>query len=352
MIDTENWNAFTYARSRVVIKTLFLSLVLAIASCLLFQPSANADTVELLPSSRVILEVSADMTIDDIIARVYPEEKDLWPRIKQKLIETNPQAFVQYSERLIPETRLKLVDIKRTYDPPPLTPKVPVGYVSGFTGLTAARDLNGREQQLQINSPVFEGDRLATQPGSKLQLTMDDGAEVFLKGDSVLKISEYVITDGYDKDSSSILELLRGGFRKVTGAIGASPEANYEVQTGLASIGIRGTEYVVKLCRQNDCQIAVDRDDADATLHALVLDGSISLTNAEQVQILMAKGQYATATSQALGLQPQNTLAVGFLDAGEEQKFDAAVSQNIEEESTSSNTWMWIVGILLLVVGL
>ena len=147
---------------------------------------------------------------------------------------------------------------------------------------------------------------------------MDDGAEVFVKGDSVLKISEYLITDGCDRDSSSILKLLCGGFRKVAGAIGASPKANYEVQPGLASIGIRGTEYVVKLCRQNDCQIAVDRDDADARLHPLVLDGSISLTNAEQVQILMAKGQYATATSQALGLQPQSTLVVGFLDAGEE----------------------------------
>ena len=76
---------------------------------------------------------------------------------------------------MIPETRLKLVDIKRTYDQPQLTSKEPVGYVSGFTGLAAARDLNDREQQLQINSPVFEGDRLATQPGSKLQPTMDDG---------------------------------------------------------------------------------------------------------------------------------------------------------------------------------
>ena len=77
-----------------MIKTLFLSLVPAIASYLLFQPLANAGTVELLPSSRVILEVSAGMTIDDIIARSYPEEKDFWPLIKQKLIETNPQAFV------------------------------------------------------------------------------------------------------------------------------------------------------------------------------------------------------------------------------------------------------------------
>ena len=69
------------------------------------------------------------MTVDDIIERVYPKEKDLWPRIKQKLIETNPDSFVQYSDRLIPGVRLKLVDIKRIYDQPQLMPEVRVGYV-------------------------------------------------------------------------------------------------------------------------------------------------------------------------------------------------------------------------------
>jgi hypothetical protein len=340
-----------------LIKTLFFSILFAFASYALFHPAADAAaadaaTVELLPSSRVILEVTADMTVDDIIERVYPKDETLWPRIKQKLIETNPDSFVQDSERLIPGVRLKLVDIKRIYEQPEITLQVRVGNVVSLTGKARASNVNGRAQQVQINALIFQGDRLETEPGSSLHIIMDDGAEIFLKEDSVLKVSEYVITSGYDKDSSSILGLLRGGLRKITGAIGASTEANYQVHTGFATIGIRGTEYVLKLCKQDDCSATVSRNDADAKLHAVVLEGAITLTTDEEVQILMASGDYGTATLEELILEETKTIPSGFLDSEEARKFDVTIPQRLEQEEESSNTWMWIAGILLLVIGL
>ena len=340
-----------------MIKTLLFSILFAFASYALFHPAADAAAadaaaVELLPSSRVILKVTADMTVDDIIERMYPKDKDLWPRIKQKLIETNPDSFVQYSERLIPGVRLKLVDIKRTYEQPEITLQVRVGNVVSLTGKARASNVNGRAQKVQINSLIFQGDRLETEPGSSLHIIMDDGAEVFLKEDSALKVSEYVITSGYDKDSSSIFGLLRGGFRKITGAIGASTEANYQVHTGFATIGIRGTEYVLKLCKQDDCSATVSRNDADAKLHAVVLEGAITLTTDEEVQILMASGDYGTATLEELILEETKTIPSGFLDSEEARKFDVTIAQSLEQEKESSNTWMWIAGILLLAIGL
>jgi hypothetical protein len=340
-----------------LIKTLFFSILFAFASYALFQPAVDAAAVdaaavELLPSSRVILEVTADMTVDDIIERVYPKDKDLWPRIKQKLIETNPDSFVQYSERLIPGVRLKLVDIKRTYEQSEITLQVRVGNVISLTGKARASNVNGRAQKVQINSLIFQGDRLETEPGSSLHIIMDDGAEIFLKEDSVLEVSEYVITSGYGKDSSSILGLLRGGLRKITGAIGASTEANYQMHTGFATIGIRGTEYVLKLCKQDDCSATVSRNDADAKLHVVVLEGAITLTTEEEVQILMASGDYGTATLEELILEETKTIPSGFLDSEEARKFDVTIAQRLEQEKESSNTWMWIAGILLLVIGL
>ena len=339
-----------------MIKTLFFSLLLVVLSYAMFQPGASAAEIELVPSSRVILKVTEDMTIDDIIRRVYPKERELWPRIKEKLIETNPSSFVQYSDRLITGTRLKLVDIKRIYEPE-LVAKKRVGYVSRINGRVAAIDVNDSEQLLQINSAIFEGDRLETGLGAQLQIIMDDGAEVFLKQDSVLKISEYVITGGYGKNSSSIFDLLRGGLRTITGAIGGSALANYQLQTGLATIGIRGTEYVIKLCRQDDCSSTVSRNDPDAKLHAVVLEGAITLTTDEDVQILMAMGEYGSATREELVVEEQKPVPVGFLDDEETQKFNVTVSQpqsQAQEEVTEqpSNTWMWIVGVLLLAVGL
>jgi hypothetical protein len=293
------------------------------------------------------------MTIDEIIMRVYPEDKDLWPQIKTKLIETNPNSFVQYSDRLIPGVRLKLVDIRRILDQEELIPKVQVGHVARIGGQAIARDINGRVHQLQINSKIFQGDRLETEPGAGLYILMSDGAEVHLKEDSVLKISEYIITAGYDEDSSSILDLLRGGLRKLTGSIGASTSANYKVQTGLATIGIRGTEYVIKLCKLDDCSQTVSRNDPDAKLHAVVLEGVITLTTDEDVQILMAMGEYGTATPEVLVVEETKPVPAGLLDDEESEMFNVTISQQAaQQEKETSSSWMWIVGVLLLAVGL
>ncbi len=317
------------------------------------QPVAQAGTtVELVPSSRVILKIIPGMTIDDIIARIYPKDEDLWPQIKEKLIEWNPASFHQYSDRLVNGARLKLVDIKRIYEPE-IAPKTKVGYVSSLEGNAFARDLNDRRQQLQINSQIFEGDRIETDAESTMVLLMDDGAEIFLKQDSVIKISEYLITAGYGKESSSILDLLKGGLRKITGSIGASALATYQVQTGLATIGIRGTDYVIKLCKQDDCTQTVSRNDPDAKLHAVVLEGAITLTTDEDVQILMAMGEYGTATTEVLMVEEELPVPVGFLNDTEAEQFKVTVPPKKQEpESATTNPWLWIVGILLLAAGL
>ena len=342
-----------------MIKTLIFSLLLALASYAVFQPPANAQSIELVPSSRHILEISEGMTLDELVRRSYPDDRDIWPLIKQKLIETNPYSFVQYSDQLIAGSRLKLVDVKRIYPAEKLLSKTKIGYVRDMSGQVSAHDINGHELVLQTNAVVFRGDRLETRQGAELHVIMDDGAEVFLKSDSVLKLSEYVITEGYGEDSSSVFDLLRGGLRTITGAIGASNSANYQVQTGLATIGIRGTEYVIKLCKQDDCNTTVSRNDSNAKLHAVVLDGSITLTSDDDVQILMALGEYGTATGDSLQIEENKTVPVGFLNEDEAYKFDVTVPQELElekeqqvEEEESSSTWIWVVGILLLAVGL
>ena len=334
-------------------KNLLITVILTLLSLAVYQPVSAAASVELVPSSRVILRITSGMTVDQIIQRVYPKDRDLWPQIKAKLIETNPNSFVQYSDRLVPGTRLKLVDIKRIYDQEQLEPKIKVGFVAKLEGKAIARDVNNRVQQLQINSQIFEGDRIETELASRVKILMDDGAEVFLMEDSVLKISEYVITAGYGEKSSSILDLLRGGLRKITGSIGASALANYHLQTGLATIGIRGTDYVIKLCKQDDCTQTVSRNDPDAKLHAVVLEGAITLTTDEEVQILMAMGEYGTATTETLIIEEETPVPVGFLNQEETQQFNVTVPQKAEiKEEKSTSVWPWILGVLLLAIGL
>ena len=236
-----------------------------------------------------------------------------------------------------------------------LLPKTQVGYVAEINGPATARDINGRFNRLLTNSVIFEGDRLETPPGTELAIVMDDGAEVFMKEDSVIKISEYRITEGYGKDSSSILDLLRGGFRTITGAIGSSALSTYQVQVGLVTIGVRGTEYVAKLCKDDDCTQTVSRNDPDAKLHAVVLEGAITLTTDEEVQILMALGEYGTASSDELLVEETNEVPAGFLDKEESYKFNVTIPQQIAEQKKAESGglgWGAVLGGLLLLLAL
>lgn len=317
----------------------------------LSSQAAFAETVyEIVPSTRVITRVIEGMTINDIIRKIYPQDEALWPEIKARIIDLNPESFHQYSDKLVHGTRLKLVNIKRIHQEE-ISNKVKVGYIVRQQGEASVRDANGNIQGLEINSQIYEGDRVTTAPGASLYILMDDGAEIFLKGDSVIKISEYVITSGYDSQSSSILDLIRGGLRKITGAIGGSTQSNYKVQTGLATIGIRGTEYVIKLCKLDDCSQTVSRNDPDAKLHAVVLEGVITLTTEEETQILMAIGEYGTASTEELVILDEVPVPQGMLDAEESKRFNITIPQQLKEQAEkedSSSSWAWLLGLLLL----
>lgn len=326
-------------------------LVISLIAGIFSQPVFAETVYEIEPSSRVITRVIDGMTINDIIRKIYPQDEQLWPEIKKKLIAINPESFHPYSDQLITGTRLKLVYIKRIHQEE-FSDKVKVGYVVRQQGEATVKDLQGNILGLEINSQIYEGDRITTAPGASLYILMDDGAEIFLKSDSVIKISQYVITSDDDNTSSSILDLIRGGLRKITGAIGGSFNSNYKLQTGLATIGIRGTEYVIKLCKLDDCNQTVSRNDPDAKLHAVVLDGIITLTNEEETQILMAIGEYGTASSEELVVLDEVPVPQGMLDADESERFNITIPQQLKEEAdkeeASSSAWPWILGLLLL----
>ena len=332
----------------MVKKTLYI-LLLTFTVTLFSQSTLAAASVELVPSSRVILRINPGTTIDGLIQRIYPNDAKLWPQIKEKLISLNPYSFHQYSEKLVEGSRLKLIDIKRIYQTE-VSNKTKVGYVAEISGKVIAKDLNGQTHKLLINAQIFEGDRVTTTRDSKIVIAMDDGAQVHLKEDSILKITEYIITSGFDNASSSIIDLLRGGFRKITGAIGDSAHANYQVQTGLATVGIRGTEYVIKLCKQDDCSQTVSRNNQDAKLHAVVLKGVITLTTDEDVQILMAIGEYGTATPGELKVHENKPVPVGMLSVKEDYQFNVTIPEQLALENKteeSGYSWLWLLGLLL-----
>ncbi len=303
-----------------------------------FIPS-NAETIdyEYAESSRSIMRVGPNQTLDMLLLQIYPDNKQHWPMIKEKLKELNPQAFSQYTGKLIPGQRLKLVTIKRIREIDVID-MYQVGKVTSIKGYAVASDLMGKEGRLSAGSEIFEGDRLTTAKGATVKVRLIDGAEMHIKADSSIRISEYVKKSGFESGSRSIIDLIKGGLRKITGSIGANPNSFYKLNTGVATIGVRGTDYVVKLCAENNCVNSTGRNDNGSRLHAVVLDGVITIEDEEGVRGELALGQYAVATRDTKVIIDDVKPVEGLLS--DEEKI---IFKNISPPEKPL-IWPWILG--------
>ena len=90
---------------------------------------------------------------------------------------------------------------------------------------------------------VEEGDTLTTAANSSAQIKMADEGMMALRPDSKIKVETYVFNGKQDGNERSLILLLKGGFRAITGLIGHNNKDNNVIKTSTATIGIRGTDH-------------------------------------------------------------------------------------------------------------
>lgn len=103
---------------------------------------------------------------------------------------------------------------------------------------------NGKVQVVQKGDTVSQGDIIITSNKGSAQILMVDGAYFSVRPDTVMKIDAYFYKKE-DETGSSIISLLKGCFRSITGMIGQKNKENYKVKTPVANIGIRGTDHEI-----------------------------------------------------------------------------------------------------------
>jgi len=113
-------------------------------------------------------------------------------------------------------------------------------------GNVVAIDSAGQQRPLRKGDAVEQGDTVRTN-GGRAQLRFTDGAYVSLQPDTLFRVDEYRFEGRADGSERGWFSLLAGGMRTITGLVGRSSKRNYQVQTSVATIGIRGTEYQLKL---------------------------------------------------------------------------------------------------------
>lgn len=119
---------------------------------------------------------------------------------------------------------------------------VTAGRVEFAVGAVNAVGTDGRERPLTKGAEIIAGDTIKTLDG-RVQARFTDGGFISLQPDTEFKVEDYNYTGKSDGSEKGVFNLLKGGLRAITGAIGHTNRSAYKVNTAVATIGIRGTEY-------------------------------------------------------------------------------------------------------------
>ncbi|MEC7121046.1 MAG: FecR domain-containing protein [Pseudomonadota bacterium] len=120
-----------------------------------------------------------------------------------------------------------------------------VALVIASRGEVVAVNEQGK-RALQRRSTLFEGDRIETGNNSQVQIRFIDGALLTLEHQTKLEISRFE-DNTQGKAGQVLLRLIQGGLRNLTGTIAEQHPERYRVESAVASIGVRGTDFRVVL---------------------------------------------------------------------------------------------------------
>ena len=158
-----------------------------------------------------------------------------------------------------------------------------VQQLSGNVTITGADKVTrkaGPKEKIQA------GDTITTEAKSEALIKMADDSTVILRPNTQFQFTEFTYSKA--PTDTSLLKLVRGIARLVTGVIGKNNPSNYRVSTTTATIGIRGTDFEVAVMTE-------DTPEARAGVYNYVRDGSTNIRIASGQSLDVKKDQTAFA---------------------------------------------------------
>lgn len=123
------------------------------------------------------------------------------------------------------------------------------GSVLRVVGRATITSADGQIREVVKGELVHPSDLLSTSSRSYVRMKMKDSSYIMVRPDSRLSIDKFKYNKKSTAENKGFYSLLKGGFRAVTGLI--KNKKNYRYKTTVATIGIRGTEFSVRVCNFN-----------------------------------------------------------------------------------------------------
>ena len=131
----------------------------------------------------------------------------------------------------------------------------PVGKVVFILGkvqlLTQNAEGETNEQALQRGSEIYIGSHIVTSDRAQVGIRMIDGATLQIRENSNFSIQQYQYDAQSPQESAVKFFLQKGELNSKTGAAGKAAKHQYRLNTPIAAIGIRGTEFIVQTDSQH-----------------------------------------------------------------------------------------------------
>jgi hypothetical protein len=148
------------------------------------------------------------------------------------------------------------------------------------------------------SEPISSDTLIETGSGSAALLKFEDGETVAIQANSILNVREYHYNAKKIGNSNIVFSMFQGGMRFITGLIGQHRKQAFRLSTPNATIGIRGTDFMVAM--------------AGKSMYTQVLKGKIAMTNAAGMKVVGAGQSAVAASSGALAaLVPASAIPAG-----------------------------------------
>ena len=150
---------------------------------------------------------------------------------------------------------------------------VEVGSVAYSRGVLTGQ-IDGEQPRLIAKGvPLHKGETLNTGSRGFALISLEDGTRMTLRPNTTFKIEDLNIEKGSE---NALMSLIRGGLRAVTGFISKARPKAFNINSTVATIGIRGTEFDARLCEASECQEEEDANVKTAQRESRVV-GRIAL---------------------------------------------------------------------------
>lgn len=123
--------------------------------------------------------------------------------------------------------------------------EVPAGLVKKISG-SVQIERGGAALPAQIGTMVMAEDRIVTGSDGSVGITLKDDTRLAAGPNSVVALDRFAFNSTTNEGRLS-LQILKGTLRAITGLIGRQSPRALEMKTRTATIGIRGTDFIVEV---------------------------------------------------------------------------------------------------------